>query len=134
MTISWATIGHLWERPVLTIYIHPHRYTHEFIERNDYFTVTAFSEQHRNKLRYLGTHSGLNDDKIKNAGLVLEYAELGNPTFTDGRLMIGCRKLFAGQPFNATDFIQDKSILYPEDDISAYTMYVSEIVNVWIKE
>lgn len=95
MTISWATIGNLWERPVLTVYVHPERYTHEFMERNDYFTVTAFTEQHRDKLNYLGAHSGRNEDKIKNAGLTVEYTELGNPTFTDGRLMIECRKIFA---------------------------------------
>lgn len=133
MTISWATIGHLWDKPVLTIYIHPDRYTHDFLESNDYFTATVFSEEHREKLNYLGTHSGRSEDKIKNAGLTLEFTELGNPTFTDGRLMIECRKLYSG-PFEEKGFTEDVSKIYPDDNISEYTLYVGEIVNVWIKK
>ncbi|ADV43312.1 flavin reductase family protein [Bacteroides helcogenes] len=133
MTISWATIGHLWERPVLTVYVHPKRYTHGLMERNDYFTVTSFSEKDREKLSYLGSHSGRNEDKIKNAGLTVEYTELGNPTFTDGRLMIECRKLYSGT-FDPTGFHQEKNSVFSEDDISIYTMYIGEIVNVWVKE
>lgn len=132
MTISWATIGHLWERPVLTVFIHPARHTYGFLAQNEFFTVTSFTEEHRKKLLYLGTHSGRNEDKIKNAGLTVEYSELGTPTFTDGRLMIECRKLYAG-PFDTAGFMQDISEIYPEDNISEYTMYIGEIVNVWVK-
>lgn len=47
MTISWGEIGELWERPVVTVYVSSRRYTHSFMERNEYFTVTAFPRSHR---------------------------------------------------------------------------------------
>ena len=47
MTISWGEIGELWERPVVTVYVSSSRYTHSFMERNEYFTVTSFPRNHR---------------------------------------------------------------------------------------
>ena len=42
MTISWGSIGELWGKPVFTVYVSTSRYTHKFMEENDYFTVTHF--------------------------------------------------------------------------------------------
>ena len=40
MTISWGGLGTLWRRPVATVYVKKNRYTFEFMEQNDYFTVS----------------------------------------------------------------------------------------------
>ena len=40
MTISWGNMGTLWERPVMTVYVRTSRYTHDFMDREDYFTVS----------------------------------------------------------------------------------------------
>ena len=73
MTISWGGMGTIWgkERPVVTVYVDRSRHTHQFMENNEYFTLTAFPEQYREKLLYIGTHSGRNEDKIKVADLVI---------------------------------------------------------------
>ena len=34
MTVSWGGVGVLWNKNVVTIYIRPQRYTHEFLEKN----------------------------------------------------------------------------------------------------
>jgi flavin reductase (DIM6/NTAB) family NADH-FMN oxidoreductase RutF len=39
MTASWGTCGILWNKPVAVIFIRPQRYTHEFTEKNEYFTL-----------------------------------------------------------------------------------------------
>ena len=36
MTISWGTIGELWNKPVFIVYVSTSRYTHKFMEENDY--------------------------------------------------------------------------------------------------
>ena len=40
MTIGWATFGCVWSRNVCIVYVKPNRYTYQFMEKNDYFTVS----------------------------------------------------------------------------------------------
>ena len=39
MTASWGGLGVLWGAPAATIYLRPQRYTKEFVDREEYFTV-----------------------------------------------------------------------------------------------
>lgn len=73
-TVSWGSFGTLWTRPgkdgaTITVYIHPGRYTNEFMKKSDVFTVSFFSEEYRKALGYMGSHSGRNEDKAAVAGL-----------------------------------------------------------------
>jgi flavin reductase (DIM6/NTAB) family NADH-FMN oxidoreductase RutF len=133
MTIGWMTIGRIWTNPVAMVYVSPDRYTFEFMERNKYFTITSFQNEDREKLLILGTRSGRDGDKIKDAGLTVEYTELGNPTFANGRLMIECRKIYSEQIDSA---ILDKGIrkrFYEDYKQTVHHLYIGEIVNVYIK-
>ena len=47
MTISWGGLGTLWERPVATVYVKKNRYTFEFMEESDYFTVSFYPKEQR---------------------------------------------------------------------------------------
>ncbi len=131
MTIGWGGIGVLWGKPVVTVYVSPDRYTYEFMERYDHFTVTAFAEDHKPKLLYIGSHSGRDGDKIKDAGLTVEYTSLGNPTFTEGRLMIECRMIY-GQQFDPAHFDDATKAIYGKG-MGIHHFYIGEIVNVWVK-
>lgn len=42
MTASWGTMGIFWGKPVVNSFIRPQRYTFEFIEQNDLFTISFF--------------------------------------------------------------------------------------------
>ena len=46
MTASWGQIGSLWGhgggKPTVTIYIRPTRYTKQFVDNNDYFSLSFF--------------------------------------------------------------------------------------------
>ena len=53
MTISWGGLGTLWRRPVATVYVKKNRYTFEFMEQNDYFTVSFYPEAQRRALSLL---------------------------------------------------------------------------------
>lgn len=132
MTIAWGGLGELWKRPVVTVYVSSSRYTHGFMERNPYFTVTAFPESKRDALTYLGTHSGRDDpDKVAHAGLTAEYTDLGNPIFKEGDLAIECRTIYRA-PFHYDSIAPDVRKFY-DNGTGIHTMYVGEIVNVWKK-
>ena len=47
MTANWGGIGFLWNKPVAFIFIRPERYTLDFIEQNDYLTLSFLGEEHK---------------------------------------------------------------------------------------
>ena len=132
MTISWGSIGELWNRPVMTVYVSTNRYTHEFMERNDCFTVTHFPESMRQKLAYLGRVSGRDEDKVAGAGLTVEFTELGNPIYAEADLAIECRKIYA-QQFDRDRLPEDVRQWYEKSNLGIHYFYVGEIVHVWKK-
>lgn len=136
MTASWGQMGSLWGhgggKPVATIYIRPTRYTKEFVEREDYFSLTFFSKDYHKDLSYLGTASGRNEDKISKTLLTPAFDKKA-PYFNEAEITLICRKLYA-QDILAENFI-DKTIIddnYPIRDF--HTMYIGEIEEILIKE
>lgn len=132
MTIAWGTIGELWSRPVVTVYVSTSRYTYEFMEKNDYFTITHFPASMREKLQYLGTASGRNEDKVKGAGLTVEFTKLGNPIFAESDLAIECKKIYAEQ-FKPELMPIERRQWHEKTGTGIHVMYIGEIVNVWKK-
>jgi flavin reductase (DIM6/NTAB) family NADH-FMN oxidoreductase RutF len=94
MTISWASIGSLWRRNIITVYVRPSRFTFQFIAKQPYFTVSFFPENYQDKLTYLGTHSGREEDKIKKCNLTPIPAKNNAVTYSEARLTFVCKKLY----------------------------------------
>ncbi len=130
MTIAWGGFGYLWNKPVVTIYVSESRYTYDFVEKNDYFTVTAFpqNDKYKKALQYIGTHSGRDGDKLTEAGLTPEFTDLGNPIFKQARLAIECKMIYkkAIELEDVPDFEKHRY-----DKMKIHHMYIGEIVNVW---
>ena len=64
---------------------------------------------------------------------VYKRQENGNVSFTEARLVLECRKLYA-EPLNPEAFV-DKSMVsewYAAGDF--HKMYIVESLNVWVKE
>lgn len=133
MTISWGGLGELWNKPVFTVYVSTNRYTYEFMERNDYFTVTHFPESMRETLAYLGRVSGRDEDKVAGAGLTAEFTELGNPIYAEADLAIECKKIYARQ-FDENRLPEDVKEWYKQTGLGIHHVYVGEILHVWKKE
>ena len=77
MTISWGGMGTLWGRPVATVYIRTSRYTHEFVDANEYFTISFYPEEYKKVLGILGSKSGREMDKMHDSGLTPKYLDKG---------------------------------------------------------
>ncbi|WP_234117208.1 flavin reductase [Clostridium hydrogenum] len=128
MTASWGGLGVLWNVNTATVYIRPQRYTKEFIDANDTFTIAFFDEKYRKALNVCGSVSGRDTDKIKQAGLTPYFAH-DTVAFEEASLIMVCKKLYHNtllpEHFDGKD-IDEK--MYPNKDY--HTMYISEIVKV----
>ncbi len=131
MTANWGGFGYLWHRNVCFIFVRPTRYTYEFTENNDLFTLSFFGNQYRSMLDFCGTKSGKDVDKIKECGLNPVELYPGAPAFNEADLVICCKKIYF-QDINPNDFV-DKKIEknYPKKDY--HRMYIGEILKVFSK-
>jgi flavin reductase (DIM6/NTAB) family NADH-FMN oxidoreductase RutF len=133
MTANWGGTGYLWRRPVVFVFVRPERYTYEFIENTDGFTLTFFEEKYRDALNLCGAKSGRDIDKVAETGLTPHFTELGYPAFTEARLVMECRKLYANQ-------LTREAFLYSEPLETHYStkgglhkLYIAEIEKVWTR-
>lgn len=131
MTASWGGLGVMWGKQVAFVAIRPQRYTKEFVDAADTFSLTFFDPEHKKKLSYLGSTSGRDEDKIKRAGLTVITQE-NTPYFDEGKLVLLCKKLFA-QPYDPACFLDETlpTKWYPDNDY--HTLYIAEITDVLTK-
>jgi flavin reductase (DIM6/NTAB) family NADH-FMN oxidoreductase RutF len=132
MTASWGGAGVMWSKNIAWCVVRPQRYTYQFMENNDTFTLSFFSDEYRDALMTCGSKSGRDIDKAKAAGLTPVSGELENTTtFKEARMVVECRKLYFQdiQPENFIDASIDDN--YPSKDY--HRMYVGEIINCFRK-
>ena len=91
MTISWGSMGTIWNKKVITIYIRPERYTYEFIKNNDYFTVSFYDNKYKDKLLVFGTKSGKDIDKVKETNFTPKYLD-NSITYEEAKETFVCKK------------------------------------------
>ncbi len=143
MTIGWGGIGTLWGRTALTVYVAEKRYTKQFMDEAEYFTVMAFDVEHSRSaeghsqgekvLRYMGTKSGRDGDKAQALGLHTAYTENGTPYYTEATMVIECKTMYAA-PFDPQYFKSDvPKRQYANFPAGLHTMYIGEVVNAWKK-
>ena len=132
MTASWGGLGVLWGKPSATCYIRPQRYTKEFLDANEYFTLTFFAEEYRKALSLCGSKSGRELDKVKECGFTVLEGEGGAPYFDQAKLALVCRKRFV-QRMDSGNIPEDvKEKFYAQKDY--HFIYIGEIVEVLVKE
>lgn len=127
MTVSWGGLGVLWNKNVATIYVRPQRYTKEFIENSDYFTISFFDDTQRESLTFCGKNSGRDCNKIEECGLTPIYQD-NTVAFDEAKITLVCKKIYF-QDITPDNFI-DESISknYPLKDY--HRMYIGEIIKV----
>lgn len=130
MTIGWGGLGELWQKPVCTVYVRQSRYTFQFLESHDYFTVSILPEDRKDALRLCGTRSGRDTDKISSCGLTVCYGAGNAPFFDEAELVLVCRKLYAQDM--KPEFVIDHGAaapFYKEGDW--HRMYIGEVVEAY---
>ena len=129
MTVGWGSLGTMWNKPFAHIVVRPGRYTYEFTEQFDTFTLSALPERYRKALQILGTKSGRDGDKIAEAGLTpIASTTVAAPAFDEAELILECHKLYR-QIMDPACFLDPEiDTNYPAKDY--HTIYYGEIVAV----
>jgi len=130
LTASWGGMGVLWNMNVAHVYIRPTRYTYNFMEASNLFTMSFFDEEYRDALTLCGTKSGRDINKAKQAKLT-PYNAGATVGFEEARMIMVCRKLYS-QDIDP-DLFEDNELhdFYPKSDY--HRMYVGEIIRVLSK-
>ena len=127
MTISWGGLGTIWNKPVATVYVRTSRYTHEFMDNNEYFTVSFYPEEYKKTLGVLGSKSGRDMDKMNESGLNPKEVEHGM-TFAEAEVTLVCRKLMC-QPLEPSNMNQDIAEQFYGKE-AQHDMYIGEVVGI----
>ena len=127
MTVSWGSLGTLWGKSVATVYVRTSRYTHAFMDREDFFTLSFFPEEQRRQLVLLGTKSGREMDKMAASGLE-PVACPGGVTYREAELTLVCRKLFMERLDPGKLEGPLREMFYAHDD--PHDMYIGEVTEL----
>lgn len=127
MTIGWGSLGVMWNKPFAQVVVRPTRYTHQFMEQHDTFTLCAFPEKYRNALNLLGSKSGRHGDKIAESGLhPIASTKVAAPAYAEAELIIECRKIY-WDDFKPDHFLDQRiHANYPLKDY--HRVYFGEIL------
>ncbi len=129
MTVSWGTAGVLWNKEVCTVFVRPQRYTYEFCENGDTFTLSFFGDERHDTLTYCGTKTGRDVDKFAACNLKYELKN-GACLFEDAKLTLILKKLYF-QDLSCECFY-DKSLLSNYKNNDFHRAYTCEIIDVII--
>ena len=130
MTASWGGMGIMWNKNVAFAFIRPQRYTLEFVDNSEYFTLCFFPEEYRPALTVCGTKSGRDIDKAKETGLTPCF-DLSAPYFQQASTVLVCRKMY-GQYFDEKSVI-DESVKANYANNDYHKMFIAEIMEVYTK-
>ena len=132
MTVSWGSMGELWGKDSVTVYIRPQRYTEEFMNSNDHFTLSFYPLDKKQAIHGIcGSKSGRDIDKVAETGLTPAFTEDGIPYFAEAKLVLVCKKMYA-QFLNAESIVDNDAVdKWYDNDF--HKMYISEIVEVLTK-
>ncbi|MCI9274177.1 MAG: flavin reductase family protein [Clostridiales bacterium] len=132
MTASWGGLGVMWGKNVAYTVIRPQRFTYEFMEACDTYTLSFYPKEWKPALNLCGSKSGRDVDKAKETGLIPVFDEQA-PYFEQAELVLVCRKLYA-QPIDPACFTDAScdAKWYAAKDY--HKQYISEIVKVLVKE
>ena len=127
MTIGWGGLGTIWGRPVATVYVRPTRYTYEFMERNEYFSISFYDEKYKKDLGVLGSRSGRDSDKVALTNLTPEFLK-HTVSFKQANLTLVCKKIYY-QDLDQTKIPADVLDKFYQTD-GIHRMYIGEVVDI----
>ncbi|OVE74040.1 hypothetical protein BVX94_01805 [bacterium B17] len=127
MTVAWGSIGCMWFKPFAQVVVRPQRYTREFMEKYDTFTLCAFPDKHTKDLQTMGSVSGRNTDKLTQTSLTIKSSsKVDAPSYNEANFILECRKMYF-QDMDPENFVDEEiNDYYPEKDY--HRIYFGEIL------
>ena len=136
MVIGWGNLGTLWGKLTFVVYVRQSRFTKEQLDKTGVFTISCFMDKPDSKIfKVCGSQSGRDIDKVQEAGLTLEEAEVnGVPGIKEYPLTIECKVLYSQDQVveRIPEDIQKHYYPVEEDGVDYHTMYVGEILESYV--
>lgn len=129
MTASWGFVGEMWGNDTVIAAVRPQRYTMEFIDKNDYFTLSFYGDR-KDIHKVCGSLSGRDVNKTEMTGLTPVFSD-NTVYFGEARLVIISKKQYVA-PLTEKGFI-DKQILDKWYNGDLHNMIFGKIEKVLIK-
>lgn len=126
MTASWGGVGVIWNKNVSTIYIRPTRYTLDFVEKKDYYSLNFFGSN-KEPHKVGGSKSGRDIDKAKAANLTPVFA-YGTVYYEEAELVIICKKLYHSELNNKNFLTLELEGFYAQKDY--HKIFIGEVTKV----
>lgn len=128
MTIGWGLVGFAWGKPLVEVQVRPSRYTHDFMESQQLFTVSFFAPDKKEALMLCGSKSGRDIDKAAEAGLTPLPVQ-GSVAFEEATSIYLCKKMFQVE-LTAGNFLdkQAEQQYFAEGDY--HTVYYGELLEL----
>ena len=108
----------------------PSRYSKNYLDKEEDFTLSQFAPEYKKALGYLGSHSGRNEDKIKATGLTPVFSDKST-YFAEADLVFICRRLYQA-PLLETGYVDRELIDFNYPDRDFHEVYLGEIVKVLV--
>ena len=129
MTISWGSCGEIWNKRFFQVVVRPTRYTREFLEKGEGFTLCVFPSVNKPALSLLGSKSGRDGDKIRESGLTpIPSSLVPAPGYDEAELVVECKKIY-WQDLDPTHFL-DPAIEMNYANKDYHRAYFGEILHV----
>ena len=93
MVIGWGSIGVGFAKPIFTVYVKPERYTYQFIDKSDIFTVSYIDKKEYPKFTVYGTKSGKDINKEEASGSHIKFLDDGGITFEEAVEVFVCKTM-----------------------------------------
>ena len=131
MSISWGSIGYMWKKKIFSVVISDIRYTKEFIDKENTFTISIPYDRSFDKaLDLCGHNSGRNINKEMLADLKFIPGKVVNSPVIDGcSAYYECRVLLKQK----VDVNSINPELNLDEEENGYTMYFGEIVGQYFR-
>ena len=129
MTASWGFAGEIWGNDSVIAMIRPQRYTMEFVDKKDYFTLSFYGDN-KEIHKVCGSKSGRDVNKTELTGLTPVFTD-DTVYFDEARLVLVCKKQYVGQ-LKEEDFTDKESLKWYNNDY--HYMIIGKIEKVLVKE
>ncbi|MBE6733317.1 MAG: flavin reductase family protein [Ruminococcaceae bacterium] len=130
MTASWGFMGEMWGKNTVIAVIRPQRYTMEFVEKEEYFSLSFYGDN-KSIHSVCGSKSGRDVNKTELTGLTPVFDKA--PYFNEANTVIVCKKQYVQKMEKNcfVDTLPDQK-WYPNEDY--HYMVFGKIEKVLVKE
>ena len=132
MTISWATIGTIWSKPIVTVAVRYSRHTYKLIDKANEFTISIPALGNlKEQLAFCGSKSGRDYNKFEKCNLSIKEAKkINTPVIEKCKIHFECKTIYK-QAMEPGLIDQSIKKTYYNQNNDYHVLYYGEIVSCY---